>query len=929
MHLPRRWCLPIPLLVLIPLQALTQTFLGDFTSYSAAGNVVTVNAGAASVRFVFYRPEVVRVDFLPSDSTSLDSSLAVVQDSASGPIPSIVSDDSSISLSTASLTVLCSKRPVRLSFFDASHRMLLKEGDAGGMYADSTLRGAVFALSPDDHFYGTGERGTSLDKRGLAFDSYNTQLGGYITPLPTMNINIPFAASTRGYGLYFENTYPGRFDLGSSNSALFSYTAYGGELSYYMIAAPSIPAQLELYTWLTGRQPLPPRWAFGFIQSKFGYRNESEARAVVQTMRQKHIPCDGLVLDLYWFNQMGDISWNLSSWTDPFRMMRDFLATGIKTIVITEPYLTYSSIQYAEASALGYLAQTSREDTYVLSNWWSCGCPAALLDITNPAARTWWWSKHPQFFGAELAGIWTDLGEPERHPDDMVHFMGSAARVHNVYNLLWAKTIAEGFSSFRPNQRLFNLTRSGYAGIQRYGVIPWSGDVGKDFGGLAVQLPMMLNMGMSGLAYHNSDIGGFVGRLTTPELYVRWMQYGTFCPITRAHGTGQATEPWGFGPAAEAICKSYIELRYRLLPYIYTMAHENYLTGLPLARALFTAYPDDPTLLDVSSAYLWGENFLVAPVVQAGQTISTIALPPGKWIDYWTEAGYDGGQTITVPSPLEIMPLFVRAGSIIPMQPLMNYTDERALDTLTLAVYPSSGQTGHFTLYEDDGKTLAYQHGEFSETSLDQQIVDLGGNEILTLSIGQTNGTYTGRPARRVYLAEFHGIAAKPGAVRANGSPLPERISLEDLRGGGEGFFFDEASHGVYVDLPTVPDSAYRIDLEQVVLTGIANRAAFSGPASLAQNYPNPFNPTTTIEYTIGGVVALSGANLSGVEGQTYVRLAVYDMLGREVAVLVNEKKTPGRYEVRFDGLGLASGVYFFRLSAGSFTDTRKMLLLR
>ncbi|MEK6571439.1 MAG: TIM-barrel domain-containing protein, partial [Bacteroidota bacterium] len=415
----------------------------------------------------------------------------------------------------------------------------------GGLATNQAERWAVFSLSSDEHFYGTGERGTSLDKRGHAFDSYNTQIGGYTSALPTMNINIPFLASSKGYALYFENTYRGRFDLGSSDPTKFMYKAFGGELSYYLIVTRRIQDQLEKYAWLTGHQPLPPKWAFGFIQSKFGYRNDTEARMLVRTMRQKQIPCDAIVLDLYWFSQMGDLLWNLSAFPNPFQMMSDFLAQGIKTVVITEPYISSLSSNYSVAAASGYLGQNGQGQPYVLNNWWSCGCDAGLLDLTRPSAQDWWWGKHPEFFGNELAGIWTDLGEPERHPDDMQHYLGSTAKVHNIFNLLWARTLFEGYGRFRPSQRLFNLSRSGYAGIQRYGVIPWSGDVGKSFGGLAVQLPMMLNMGMSGLAYHNSDIGGFCCGTTTPELYVRWMQYGTFCPITRAHGTGQPTEPWG------------------------------------------------------------------------------------------------------------------------------------------------------------------------------------------------------------------------------------------------------------------------------------------------------------------------------------------------------------------------------------------------
>ena len=605
--------------------ALSQTHLQNFSSYAVDGRSVIVHVDTSTVRFIFYQSDIVRVDYLPLPSSLLDSSYVVVQDTSSAVAVEVTNTDTSLSLSTSSLTITCSKTPFRVSYRTSSSTPLLSEGAAGGFFSSGYGRGVSFLLGANDHFYGTGERGTSLDKRGEQFDSYNDAFYGYSGALPRMNINIPFLASTNGYGLYFDNTYRGTYDLGVSDPSRFVYTASGGELSYYLIVAPTIPAQLERYTWLTGRQPLPPRWAFGYLQSKFGYQTQTEATNIVQMLRSEHIPCDGIILDLYWYNQMGDLAWNSAPWPSPSSMMTDFRRQGIKTIVITEPYVTSLSSNYAEGSANGYFGKVSNGQTYSLSNWWSCNCNAALVDFTNPAARAWWWSKHPAFLGSDsggVAGLWTDLGEPERHPSDMQQFLGSAAKIHNMYNLLWAKTVFEGFNALRPGQRTFNLTRSGFAGIQRYGVIPWSGDVANTYTGLAAQLPMLLNMGMSGLAYHNSDIGGFCCGSTPAELYIRWMQYGAFCPVMRAHGTGRSTEPWGYGAQAEAIARSMIELRYRLLPYTYALAFENYRTGMPLARPLLFDDPTDAGVLSNASTYLWGNDILVSPVVTSRGNVS-------------------------------------------------------------------------------------------------------------------------------------------------------------------------------------------------------------------------------------------------------------------------------------------------------------------
>ncbi|MGA2624431.1 MAG: TIM-barrel domain-containing protein [Bacteroidota bacterium] len=898
-----------------------QTYLGNFTGYSIEGKATTVHADTSSVRFIFFTPEIVRVDFLPGPATVLDSSLVVIQDTTADVATSIEETDSSIAITSASMKIVCGKNPLRIAYCDGAGKLLLTEPASGGLATNQAARIAAFTLNQDDHFYGTGERGTSMDRRGQAFDSYNTQIGGYTSALPTMNTNIPFITTTGGYALYFENTFPGRFDFGVGDASQFSYTAGGGELSYFVLVAPTVADQLERYTWLTGRQPLPPRWAFGFLQSKFGYQSQTEATSIVQTMRQEQIPCDAIILDLYWYQAMGDLAWNTSAWPQPFTMMSDFLAQGIKTIVITEPYIVQTSINFSEASSNAYLAKNTINQPYLLNNWWSCGCNAGLLDITNPAVQTWWWSKHPGFFGTELSGIWTDLGEPENHPLDMLHYLGSAAKVHNIFNLLWAKTVFNGFHQFRPNQRLFNLTRSGYAGIQRYGVIPWSGDVGKSFGGLAVQPPMMLGMGMSGLAYHNSDIGGFCCGTTTPELYVRWMQYGTFCPITRAHGTGQPTEPWGYGAQAESLCTKFIQLRYQLLPYIYTMAYENYQTGLPLARPLFFADANDNNLTNESSSYFWGDAFLVSPVVQVGQTSKLVYLPRGTWIDFWTDNVYQGGSMISVPAPLDKMPLFVRAGSIIPLQPLMNYSDERPLDTLILRMYPVAGPQNTFSLYEDDGKTLDYQSGKSAQTRVTQSIAELtdstGKIPVLDVLIGASQGVYDGRPTQRVYLVDVHGISRKPTAVSINDQLAPERLSIDELRQNGNGFYYDQSSQRLYVHVPTVPDSSYHMVAQNIqTTTSVEN---LKGPLEfrLEQNYPNPFNPVTTVSFVIGS--------------SSFVTLGVYDVLGKKVATLVNEVKQPGKFTVKWDAsdAGLPSGVYFYRLTAGTFVETKKLILVK
>lgn len=900
----------IVLLFAVSLNA--QTFIGAYTSHTTTGSTVTLNAGSSALRLQFYESDIIRVDFLPTTETVLDSSPVVIRDTSSQVLYDIEESGSELIIRTSDVSIKVYKIPLRLEFYNSSGKLLLSDRNTGGFATDGDERAVGFDLQPDEKFYGTGERGINFNLRGRRFESYNLQVGGYGDSPPTMNLNVPFLASTNGYALYFENTWRGFFDLGYVSPNSFVYETEGGELSYFFIEGETIPEQIEKYTWLTGRQPMPPKWSLGFIQSKYGYENETEARYMVETMRGKGIPCDAIVLDLYWFRFMGDISWNLDRFPQPFEMMRDFLDTGMKTIVITEPYLTEPSLNYAEAVANGYTARYENGEPYRIGSHWSCGCPATLLDMTNPAAREWWWSKHPQFFGDELAGIWTDLGEPEQHPLNLHHYMGTTYEVHNIYNLLWAETIYNGYNDMRPGERLFNLTRSGYAGMQRYSTFPWSGDVSSTWAGLAAQLPFLLNNGISGFAYQHSDIGGFCCGNVTSELYVRWMQFGAFSGIMRAHGISELPqEPWQIDEETEAISKKHIELRYQLLPYTYTLAYENHETGIPLARPLFFNYPGNPDYYEISDTYLWGDNLLVSPVVKNGQIIKYQPFPEGTWYNWWNDEPIEGGRSKSVYTPLDEMLLYAKEGSIIPMQPIMNYVDERPLDTLFLAVYPSE-QPGEFTMYEDDGKTTQYENGAYALTQFTQL---LDAQNRLTLNIGAAAGIYNGKPESRVYIPEIRGVHTSPASVSLGDALLTEAASYGELRESDYTYYYDTDTRRLYAQIPTSPDSSYTLSVENLILTSIDNEEELPAAYTLAQNYPNPFNPGTTISYAIP-----EGAHVS---------LVVYDILGRAVNELVNGYQTAGSHQVEFDAAGLSSGVYFYTLKSGGFVETKKMVILK
>jgi len=900
------------LTLLFPItSSIAQTYLGDYVRYEHEGKTVTVFTESASVRFVWFASDIVRVDFLPEENSHIDSSFFVVQDTLLH-VPIVLEDESSyLDIISSDLRIRCSKNPLRFTYYAGSGELLLSEPLGGGLGMEWEWRYANFAIQGDEHFYGSGERAIGLDLNGERLTCYNQAHYAYGSERETMNVTVPFIASPKGYGILFDTSYPCTIDLGNTLDDIFLFEIRDTELSFFIMAGSTIPSLLERYTWLTGHQPMPPKWALGYIQSKYGYRNESEARSLVQTMRQKQIPCDAIVLDLYWFEHMGDIDWNFGLWSDPFGMMQDFLDEGMKTLVITEPYLAEYSANYQSAIDQGFASMEWDGSPYILDDWWSCGCDAILLDITNPQAQEWWWDKHPLFFGDEMAGIWTDLGEPERHPSDMWHFIGNDEKVHNIYNLLWAKTVFEGFREFRPDQRLFNLTRSGTAGIQRYSVFPWSGDVGTSFGGLYVQIPMLLNMGMSGLGYEHSDIGGFCCEETTAELYTRWMQFGTFSPVARAHGVDyQPQEPWGYGTEAEEICTKFIELRYRLLPYIYTMAYENHTTGMPLARPLF--FNSSATdLYDHGTSYMWGDALLVSPVVTEGQTQKPVHLPEGEWFSFWTDVMTTGPRSIVESVSLETIPIFVRGGSIIPMQPVMQFTGELPADTLFLELYPSMLRDGSFQLYEDDGISLSYESGAYAITDISLLTDGVEDDATLIADIGVPAGTYDGMPGSRSWVASFHRAANEPSDVTINGAQCPEYTTYIALRAADRGYYYDGEKRRLYLQVNASADSSYSIRAEHVSLQSDTYDPAQPRVFTLEQNYPNPYSSRTLIRYELSQTA--------------HVRIELYDLAGHLISTLVNETKPAGVYSevvtIGEEDISLSSGVYLYRMSVDPPND--------
>jgi alpha-glucosidase (family GH31 glycosyl hydrolase) len=893
-------------------------YLGNYSRHTIFPSKIRFFVQENVIEIKILSDDIIKVNFFP-DSLNLqeDSSFSIIYTGIAADY-AFIDYGTYFKIETDSLIITTSKFPFRISYFDKSQKLLLKERSTGGIAKNltSTEKYSYFDVQPSDHYYGLGQKGTALDRKGFSFDTYNRHIGGYSSPLTTMQINIPFLSSPLGYGVFFDITYPGYFDLGSSNQNEWFYKTENGQFNYYFVYGSSLKEILKKYFLLTGMPPLPPKWALGFIQSKYGYQSEYEARSIVNNFEQKNIPIDAIVLDLYWFGwgKMGNLTWDFSNWINPTQMISDFKQKGIKTILISEPYINVTSSNWSYANSNGYFAKQNNS-SYIFDPFWAT--PSSLIDFTLPAAQNWWWNKYKPLINQGVEGLWTDLGEPENHPDFLQHHFGTARKIHNIYNLLWAKNLFDGYATEYSNKRIFNLTRSGFAGIQRFGVCSWSGDVGKSFGGLKVQVPMLQGMVMSGLPYFNSDIGGFTNGTTSEELYTRWIQFGTFNPAMRPHSAGQSVEPWVFGETTEAIVKKFIELRYMLVPYIYSYIYKNYLFGETLIKPLIYEYPNFIGNPELDSKFLFGDNFLIAPITQQGQTTASVFIPNKqneKWADYWTDNIFLGGQSANVLAPIDRIPVFIKVPSITPIMKRKKWITQSPDDTLMVKVYP--GAYTAFDLFEDDGETTSYLCGGFTKTKLECELA----NSKISVIINPIQGSYAGMLANRVWIVDVH-LIKNFDSVIVNGIVFNLAYDSISFINSNNSYWYNSITKILYTKFFYSTSVITELTIKGVSLTSLKDNHVLPSALQLSQNYPNPFNPSTKIKYEI--------------QNSGYVSLKVFDILGNELETLVDEDKLPGVYEVEFninakkDNKCLTSGVYFYQLKTCNHVETKRMILLK
>jgi alpha-glucosidase len=712
---------------------------------------IELTAGAAKVRLTVFRDGVFRVRVAPSGTFPKDFSWAVVE-SSEPPTFKVEENQKEIRITVGSVVASVQRSPLLISFSDAAGNALLADEPSLPMAWNGKRVHIWKKMRPDENYYGLGDKAGPMNRRNRAFTNWNTDEFGWQESSDPLYKTIPFFIGLRkgaAYGVFFDNTYRSVFDFGKESQDYFSFGAEGGELNYYFIAGPEPKKIIEAYTAMTGRSPLPPLWTLGYQQSRYSYYPEARAREIVKTLREKRIPADAIYFDIDY--QQGNAPFMINREYFPTfeKMIADFRAQGMHTILITDLHIkrdpNHGYAPYDSGMKNDVFVKNPDGSVLVGVVWPG---PSVFPDFTLSRVRGWWGGLYKDFVGMGAAGFWNDMNEPslferadKTMPLDTVHRLDDGTTldhraIHNVYGMQNVRATYEGLRKLQPEERPFVLTRAAYAGAQRYAAT-WTGDNSSTWNHLKMSTPMLLSMGISGYPMVGDDIGGFAGS-PTADLLTRWFEVGALNPIYRDH-TAKGTadqEPWVHGPEHEAIRRKYIELRYELMPYLYTGIEEASRTGIPLMRPVFLEYPQASDFYGDNRDFLFGKDFFVAPVTTEMVDAEEISLPPGEWYDFWTNTKLSSKEKFSLRPRLEEMPLYVRAGAIVPMQPLMQYTDEKPNGPLELRVYlPGSTASNDCrgTLYQDDGHTFAYQKGEILRVNYSCQVSNGSATVVSTI----------------------------------------------------------------------------------------------------------------------------------------------------------------------------------------------------
>lgn len=729
--------------------------IGSVTTFAKQEKGVTFSCSDNSqVQLIVLAPDLIRVRASFTKPVPVkDHSWAIAKDSWEVTPFTVRDEPTAVTVATGELEIVVQKAPLIITFRDArTHEVINADEQPMAYDANNTLKDMLFdpkagmfvAASKkfgfDEHFYGLGEKASRLDKRRSSFINWNFDTPGYTEGKDPIYQTIPFYIGLQkntGYGIFFDNSYRSYFDFGHSSQQRVWFGAEGGELNYYFFYGPSLKKILGRYVELTGHMAMPPLWALGHQQSRWSYYPDKMVEEVVREYRERDLPLDVIHLDIDYMKGYRVFTFDPERFPNPRALTDKLGKQGVKVVTIVDPGVKYQPPRESMSAADRYYVfdqgleknffqRRSNGELFVPKVWPG---ESAFVDYTMPEARRWWGDLHRFYTDKGIAGIWNDMNEPSDFVDqtggnqrDVVSYDEGERTTHaknrNVFALLMARATFEGLERLEPDRRPYVITRAAYAGIQRYSTM-WIGDTNSTWDALALSIPMFATLGLSGEPFVGGDVGGFIGR-GNGELLVRSYQVSFLVPFCRNHKAidGYDQEPWRFGKYYEDIIRKYLKLRYRLLPFLYTTLEEAQRTGVPLFRPLVLNYQDDASTYNLDDEFMIGDDLLVAPVVKPDLVRRLVYLPHGTWYDFWTNKSFRGGQMISVDAPLDTVPMFVRAGAIIPTGPSLNYVGEKPSDPITFTIYPNEAGSAATTLYEDDGISPAYKQGIFRRTSI-------------------------------------------------------------------------------------------------------------------------------------------------------------------------------------------------------------------
>lgn len=767
-------------LFLLKADAATQA-VGNVTRVveAKANRVVLETTSRARVAVEFFDIDVVRVRVAPSGTFERDFSYAIdYSHDRKTPIVKVTQTASQIILTNAfGAKVVIKKALCHIEIFDESGQTVLNDDSkhptvfdraTGEINTTKMLRGAV------ETFYGFGEKAfAEMQRNSKYIVNWNTDTFSYPIGTDPIYESIPFFYALydgRAYGVFFNNTYRSFFDMGKTSPERYTFGADGGELDYFVFTGGKqrLPKKvMEDYAALTGTTPLPPIWALGNQQSRWSYYPEKRVREIVDGFRKNRIPFDVIYLDIDYMDGYRVFTWDKTRFPDPKRMIADLRTEGVKTVLIIDPGIKVDENYgvYRDGKTANIFVKNPNGSNLVRRVWpGDCAFP----DFTDPKARSWFGEQYKVDLDDGVAGFWNDMNEPgvfmteqtekpeiphhpaKTFPLDTPHFgdglPGTHRRYHNVYGMQMARATFDGLKKLAPDRRPFVLTRAGFSGVQRYAAV-WTGDNYASWDHLALTIPMLANMSVSGVSFVGADVGGF-NEMPSGELYARWLQAAALTPFLRSHSVGWVgnKEAWEYGDAFTKINRETVELRYKFLPYLYTLFYQHERTGEPIMRPLWYEFPNDKGTYLINDEYMVGDDVLVAPVVKERMTTRGIYLPAGAdWVDWWTGERLESGKMHYLPTPIDGLPIFVRVGSVIPTQNIIQSTDEMQSSPITLNVVAGlqPGKTEVSELFQDAGDGYGYRRSawrsirfEHKQGSLKIQTVgDFKGQQIKSLNV--------------------------------------------------------------------------------------------------------------------------------------------------------------------------------------------------